>query len=82
MGLWQLFLMPEGAGAADGTYARYPLEDMLSALAEARYPIYAEADTMARIRQGFGYCLETPAGSSHARQINACRRAKRKRIIE
>lgn len=35
MGLWQLFLMPEGAGAADGTYARYPLEDMLSALAEA-----------------------------------------------
>ena len=35
MGLWQLFLMPQGAGAADGTYARYPLEDMLSALAEA-----------------------------------------------
>ncbi|WP_405401693.1 4-alpha-glucanotransferase [Paracoccus sp. Ld10] len=35
MGLWQLFLMPQGAGAADGTYARYPLEDMLSALADA-----------------------------------------------
>ena len=35
MGLWQLFLMPEGASAAEGTYARYPLADMLSALAEA-----------------------------------------------
>lgn len=30
-----------------------------------RIPIYAEADTMARIRQGFGYCLETPAGSNY-----------------
>ncbi|MFC7703580.1 4-alpha-glucanotransferase [Plastorhodobacter daqingensis] len=35
MGLWQLFLMPEGAGAEDGTYARYPLADMLTALADA-----------------------------------------------
>ncbi|WP_333828841.1 4-alpha-glucanotransferase [Pararhodobacter sp.] len=35
MGLWQLFLMPEGASAAEGTYARYPLGDMLTALAEA-----------------------------------------------
>lgn len=35
MGLWQLFLMPEGATPAQGTYARYPLADMLTALAEA-----------------------------------------------
>lgn len=35
MGLWQLFLMPEGASAAEGTYARYPIADMLTALAEA-----------------------------------------------
>lgn len=35
MGLWQLFLMPEGATAAEGTYARYPLGDMLTALADA-----------------------------------------------
>lgn len=35
MGLWQLFLMPEGASAAEGTYARYPVADMLTALAEA-----------------------------------------------
>lgn len=35
MGLWQLFLMPEGATAAEGTYARYPLADMLRALGDA-----------------------------------------------
>lgn len=35
MGLWQLFLIPDGAGPAEGTYARYPLEDMLRALAAA-----------------------------------------------
>ena len=35
MGLWQLFLIPEGAGPADGTYVRYPLRAMLTALAAA-----------------------------------------------
>lgn len=30
-----------------------------------RIPIYAKADAMARIRQGFGYCLETPPGSAY-----------------
>lgn len=35
MGLWQLFLIPEGVDAAGGTYARYPLDDMLRALAGA-----------------------------------------------
>ncbi|MBO3760328.1 MBL fold metallo-hydrolase [Ciceribacter sp. L1K22] len=30
-----------------------------------RIPIYAEPVTMERIRQGFGYCLETPPGSSY-----------------
>jgi 4-alpha-glucanotransferase len=35
LGLWQLFLIPEGAGAEAGTYARYPLDDMLRALAAA-----------------------------------------------
>lgn len=30
-----------------------------------RIPIYAEPITMERIRQGFGYCLETPPGSSY-----------------
>ena len=28
-------------------------------------PIYAEAETMRRIRAGFGYCLQTPVGSSY-----------------
>ncbi|MDQ1901567.1 4-alpha-glucanotransferase [Paracoccus sp. WLY502] len=35
LGLWQLFLIPEGAGADAGAYARYPLDDMLRALAQA-----------------------------------------------
>ncbi|MFC3168809.1 4-alpha-glucanotransferase [Paracoccus fontiphilus] len=35
MGLWQLFLIPEGATPAEGAYARYPLDDMLRALATA-----------------------------------------------
>ncbi|MEQ8741193.1 MAG: MBL fold metallo-hydrolase [Hoeflea sp.] len=30
-----------------------------------RIPIYADAATMARIRAGFGYCLETPPGSNY-----------------
>ena len=30
-----------------------------------RIPIHADPDTMARIRSGFGYCLETPPGSGY-----------------
>jgi phosphoribosyl 1,2-cyclic phosphate phosphodiesterase len=30
-----------------------------------RIPIYADLPTMERIRQGFGYCLETPPGGSY-----------------
>ncbi|TDK38586.1 MBL fold metallo-hydrolase [Rhizobium deserti] len=30
-----------------------------------RIPIYADAATMERIRQGFGYCLETPVGGNY-----------------
>jgi phosphoribosyl 1,2-cyclic phosphate phosphodiesterase len=30
-----------------------------------RIPIYADAPTMDRIRQGFGYCLETPPGGNY-----------------
>lgn len=35
MALWQLFLIPDGMTAADGTYARYPIQDMIGALAKA-----------------------------------------------
>lgn len=31
----------------------------------ARVPIWADAATMERIREGFGYCLKTPAGSMY-----------------
>ncbi len=30
-----------------------------------RIPIHAEPETMRRIRQGFGYCLDTPDGSNY-----------------
>lgn len=36
-----------------------------------RIPIYAEPFTMARIRQGFGYCLETPEGSNYPPIVRA-----------
>lgn len=36
-----------------------------------RIPIYADPMTMERIRQGFGYCLETPPGSSYPPIIRA-----------
>jgi len=35
MALWQLFLIPDGATPAEGTYVRFPVEDMLRALAAA-----------------------------------------------
>lgn len=35
MALWQLFLIPEGVGTSEGTYARYPIAEMLQALAAA-----------------------------------------------
>lgn len=36
-----------------------------------RIPIFAEAETMRRIRAGFDYCLETPAGSAYPPIIEA-----------
>lgn len=37
MCLWQLFLIPEGGRAAEGTYVRFPMQDMLRALADASH---------------------------------------------
>ncbi len=34
MGLWQLFLIPDGVSAREGGYLRYPTRDMLRVLAE------------------------------------------------
>lgn len=35
MSLWQLFLIPDGMTAPQGTYVRYPVQDMIAALAQA-----------------------------------------------
>jgi 4-alpha-glucanotransferase len=35
MALWQLFLIPVGGTPSDGAYARFPIDDMIGALAEA-----------------------------------------------
>lgn len=35
-------------------------------------PIWADAFTLARIREGFGYCLESPPGSNYPPIIRAC----------
>ncbi len=37
MGIWQLFLLPEGETAAVGGYLRYPFQEMVSALAEVSH---------------------------------------------
>jgi 4-alpha-glucanotransferase len=37
MALWQLFMIPEGATPAEGTYVRFPANRMLDALAEASH---------------------------------------------
>tara|TARA_R110002012_G_scaffold179930_2_gene345793 strand:- start:10258 stop:11973 length:1716 start_codon:yes stop_codon:yes gene_type:complete len=35
MALWQLYLIPEGAPASEGTHLRYPIQEMLQVLVEA-----------------------------------------------
>lgn len=37
MGIWQLFLLPDGETPAVGGYLRYPFQDMVSALAEVSH---------------------------------------------
>lgn len=37
----------------------------------SRIPVYAEPDTMQRIRDGFPYCLETPVGSNYPPIVKA-----------
>lgn len=55
MGLWQLFLIPHGATPAEGAYARYPLDDMLRALAEAsvRHRTLVVGEDLGNVPPGF-----------------------------
>jgi phosphoribosyl 1,2-cyclic phosphate phosphodiesterase len=43
------------------------IDDLRSYVLEQRHlmPVYADQPTLARLREGFGYCFETPPGSSY-----------------
>ncbi|MTE01238.1 4-alpha-glucanotransferase [Paracoccus sp. YIM 132242] len=60
MGLWQLFLIPDGADASTGTYARYPLDDMLRALAHAsnRHGAAVIGEDLGNVPPGFREMME------------------------
>ncbi|WP_207099427.1 4-alpha-glucanotransferase [Paracoccus shandongensis] len=60
MGLWQLFLIPDGADASTGTYARYPLDDMLRALAQAsnRHGAAVIGEDLGNVPPGFREMME------------------------
>ena len=45
-----------------------------------RVDIYADAADMARLKQGFGYCFETPPGSEYPPILNAHRSAQRAKL--
>lgn len=46
-----------------------------------RIDIYADAPTMARLREGFRYCFETPLGSDYPPLVNGHRISVRKPVI-
>ena len=60
MGLWQLFLIPDGADASAGAYARYPLDDMLRALAAAsnRHGAVVIGEDLGNVPPGFREMME------------------------
>ena len=60
MGLWQLFMIPKGADPAAGAYARYPLDDMLRALADAsnRHGAIVIGEDLGNVPPGFREMME------------------------
>ncbi len=55
MGVWQLFFIPLGRPAAEGTYVRFPIEDMLSAIAEesGRFRTIVVGEDLGNVPDGF-----------------------------
>jgi phosphoribosyl 1,2-cyclic phosphate phosphodiesterase len=68
-----------GFGTLDGVLFTHPHADHIHGIDDLRgfvinmrrrVDIYADAQTMARLREGFGYCFETPAGSEYPPILN------------
>jgi phosphoribosyl 1,2-cyclic phosphate phosphodiesterase len=69
-----------GFGTLDGVLYTHPHADHIHGIDDLRgfvinmrrrVDIYADAQTMARLREGFGYCFETPTGSEYPPILNA-----------
>ena len=69
-----------GFGTLDGVLYTHPHADHIHGIDDLRgfvinmrrrVDIYADAQTMERLRQGFGYCFETPPGSEYPPILNA-----------
>lgn len=67
-------MIDAGVRSIDAIVYSHPHADHIHGIDDARIfalrnrkqvPIYANAFTMERIRQGFGYCIETPPGSQY-----------------
>ena len=55
MGVWQLFFIPIGRPAAEGTYVRFPIEDMLASIATEsdRYRTIVVGEDLGNVPEGF-----------------------------
>lgn len=68
MGLWQLFLIPDGCRPAEGTYVRFPIADMIRALAGASH-----ANSTIMIGEDLGNVPEGFRSVMDAANILSCR---------
>ena len=60
MGIWQLFLLPEGETPAVGGYLRYPFQDMVSALAAVshQWQCIVIGEDLGNVPEGFREVME------------------------
>lgn len=71
---FRIQMLNAGVGSADGVLFTHPHADHIHGIDELRQfvintrhrvPVYADEPTAARLREAFGYCFETPQGSSY-----------------
>jgi 4-alpha-glucanotransferase len=61
MALWQLFLIPDGATPAEGTYVRFPVEAIITALARASHAnrTVIIGEDLGNVPEGFREVMDT-----------------------